>query len=90
MECIRPDRRGVGAADHVALEAEQGDGRGEGHSDHGEANPQLFQWLGMHQPFDRLERQEPGGAGDKGRLSQRGQRLGLAVAKAVLAVRGHE
>jgi hypothetical protein len=41
----------------------------------------------MEAPFDRLERQEPGGPGNEGRLSQGGQGLGLAVAEAVLRVR---
>jgi hypothetical protein len=40
----------------------------------------------MQQAVDGLESEKHGGSGDKGRLSQRSQRLGLAVSEAVIGI----
>ena len=74
----------------MALERQQAECGDNGKHHHGDANTVVLQGHWVDKPPGRFQQQETGRARDKRRLAQARQRLRLAVAKAVLPVRGRQ
>ena len=87
MEGIGADRDRFGLPHDIALEAHQHQREHDGEYHHADADGAVVDRPGLEQPVAGLEQEERRRAGDQGRLTETGERLGLAVAETVRAVR---
>jgi hypothetical protein len=83
----RPRSRSSRSCAPPALHRDQSAGDHEARADQSDANPERLERHGKDEPFDRLKGQHEGGAGERARLGEGGDRLALAVAEAMFAVR---
>jgi hypothetical protein len=86
MQFVGADRYGSGAAHDAALVKYQSDRHHDREHHDYDAERRVGNRGRFDQPAHRFGEQQQRAAGDKGGLAQHRQRLGLAVAKAMLAV----
>ncbi len=87
VERIRLDRDGTGLLDHATLKGHQDDGCHDGYRHHDDAKTRVLDRRRVEHPVACFDHQEYGRAADKGALAHRRERLGLAMAEAMLLVR---
>ena len=87
---VRADGDGTGGGGNPALICDQAERGDDADRHHGQGERRVGNRLGMDQPLDALNHQEHRRAGDEGGQRHLRQRLGLAVAEAMLAVGGLE
>ena len=88
MGAVGLDRGRAGFPDDKALQDDQAQRRDQAGADNPDADVNVGQGLGKQQALHRLEGEGQRRAGQEGGLGEPGHRLGLAVAEAVVAVRG--
>ena len=76
----------TGPTHDMALERHKRNGHGDREHHHADAHQNVLDRARRKQPAYRFDDQERRRTGDEGRLSETGERLGLAVTETVLAI----
>ena len=90
MQFVGADRDRAGMANDMPLIGDEAERHGDREHHDGDSGRCAFHWGRRYEPAHRLEHQEDRAADQKGRLAERGQGLGLSMAKTVFAVGGND